>query len=419
MRFLYNLLFQLAIPFILLRLYLRGKTNQAYRMRWKERFAYYEQSPYKKSIWVHAVSLGEAIAAVPLIKALQNKYPDITIVATTMTPTGSEKLRQVFADKIIQVYVPYDYSGAIKRFLRHFNPILLVIMETELWPNLLHYSSQKKIPIFLANARLSDKSYRHYKFLKFFAKKMLNCITFIAAQSASDGDKFLSLGFAKEKLLVTGNIKFDMEVAEDIKIEAEALKSTLNISINRPIWIAASTHQGEEEKILIAFKKVLQFLPNVLLVLVPRHPERFIQVRNLCLQQGYNVICYTEKKQCDHNVQILLGDIVGKLLVFYSLAEVAFVGGSLVSVGGHNLLEPAAVKVPILTGSNLNNFQEISSLMFKDSALIIVKDENELAEGVLNILQNKNLAKSLTNAATIILEQNKGALKKLMQWIDI
>jgi len=418
MLFLYNVFFQIFIPFIILRLYWKSRRNSAYRQRWSERFAYYKNISYKHSIWIHAVSLGESIAAIPLINVLKQKYPDENIVVTTMTPTGSERLRQKFGDEIIQVYVPYDYSGAIKRFLQHFNPKLLIIMEKELWPNLLHYSAKRKIPILLANAQLSLRSFHRYQLIESFAKKILACITTVAAQSAVDGERFLALGLKPEQLLVTGNIKFDLTIADEVKEEAKKLMEFLDIAKNRLIWIAASTHEGEEKKVLIAMRKILKVMPEVLLILVPRHPERFGQVRDLCLDQGFKVVCYSQKQSCGAETQILIGDIIGKLLVFYSLAQAAFVGGSLVPVGGHNLLEPAALGVPILIGPNLTNCKEISTLFFADEAAILVQDEKELAEQVLQILQDKALHDLLAQKAVAILEQNKGVLEKLMFWVE-
>ena len=418
MLFLYNVFFQIFIPFIILRLYWKSRRNSAYRQRWSERFAYYKNISYKHSIWIHAVSLGESIAAIPLINVLKQKYPDENIVVTTMTPTGSERLRQKFGDEIIQVYVPYDYSGAIKRFLQHFNPKLLIIMEKELWPNLLHYSAKRKIPILLANAQLSLRSFHRYQLIESFAKKILACITTVAAQSAVDGERFLALGLKPEQLLVTGNIKFDLTIADEVKEEAKKLMEFLDIAKNRLIWIAASTHEGEEKKVLIAMRKILKVMPEVLLILVPRHPERFGQVRDLCLDQGFKVVCYSQKQPCGAETQILIGDIIGKLLVFYSLAQAAFVGGSLVPVGGHNLLEPAALGVPILIGPNLTNCKEISTLFFADEAAILVQDEKELAEQVLQILQDKALHDLLAQKAVAILEQNKGVLEKLMFWVE-
>lgn len=418
MLFFYNLIFQLFIPFIILRLYWKSRRNPAYRERWRERFAYYKNVPYQHSIWIHAVSLGESIAAIPLISALKKKYPNENIVVTTMTPTGSEKLRQTFGKEIIQVYVSYDYSGAVKRFLRHFNPNLLIIMEKELWPNLLHYSAQRKIPILLANAQLSLRSFHRYQLIESFAKKILACISTVAAQSTADGERFLALGLRPEQLLVTGNIKFDLTIADEVKEEAKNLVESLGIAKNRPIWIAASTHEGEEKKVLAAMREILKILPETLLILVPRHPERFGQVRDLCLEQGFKVVSYSQNQPCGAAIQILLGDVIGKLLVFYSLAQAAFVGGSLVSIGGHNLLEPAALGVPILIGPNLANCKEISALFFADGAAILVQDESELAEKVLQILQDKELHDLLAQKAVAILEQNKGVLDKLMFWVE-
>ena len=417
MRYLYNLLLYILLPFIPLRLYLRGRKNPAYLENWRERFALYKTPPLKNTIWLHAVSLGEAIAAIVLIKELKKKYPEKNIVVTTMTPTGREKIKSTFGDEISLFYAPYDFPYAIKRFLKHINPDLLIIMETELWPNIIHYSAKQHIPILLANARLSPHSFNGYKRIKFFMGKMLSSITTVLAQSKEDGERFLNLGLSKEKLIISGNIKFDIAIPENISEEAKNLSKKLNFASNRPIWIAASTHKGEEEKILVSAKKILAILPNTLLILVPRHPERFDEVANLCKEQKFKAIRFSQNQICTEDTQILIGDTIGKLLVFYKMAEVAFVGGSLVPTGGHNLLEPAALNIPILTGPNLSNFKEISTLLFSSNAALLVNNETELAATVLELFRNKEKCQALTHAANKVITQNKGALHKILNEI--
>lgn len=422
MRLLYSFLFCLVLPFLPLRLYLRGRKNNDYNKRWHERFGLYNHKKFlQDSIWLHAVSLGETISVIPLIKNLLVKYPSTKIIVTTMTPTGFAKMRDTFGEKILLHYVPYDYPGAVKRFLNYANPSMLIIMETELWPNILYYAHQRHIPILLANARLSLRSFNRYKIVPRFVKKMLANITTIAAQSEADGERFLNLGFSKERLLITGNLKFDITLPDNLWEETAKLKQHFNLDNSSRVWIAASTHVGEEEKILFAARKISEAMPNVILILVPRHPERFNDVYNLCLEQGFNVVRYSDttlKPYKNHaKCTIILGDVIGKLLHFYALASVAFVGGSFVTVGGHNLLEPAALGIPVLTGPNLANFKEISAVMLRAHAAEIVTDEQILASKIINLLQDDSSRIAMGEAGKKVIAENKGALTRILQWI--
>lgn len=417
MRIIYNLLFYLLVPFLPIRLWLRGRKNPAYRLRWNERFAHYKKcKPIAESIWIHAVSVGESLSAIPLIKALKRTYPKMQIVVTTMTPTGAERMQKTFGDEILQLYVPYDYSGAVKRFLNYINPKILIVMETEFWPNLLHYTKKRKIPIILANARLSTKSFLGYKKIQFLTKAMLASFNLILAQSNYDANLFVQLGAEAKKVKVTGNIKFDLEISDTLKKVSNQLQQL--ISKDRKVIVAASTHEGEEEQVLQAFAAVLQKHANSLLILVPRHPERFVKVFELCKQSKFNVIRYSEitvNAFLPTDINIIVGDVMGKLLQFYSIADIAFVGGSLVPIGGHNMLEPAVFALPIITGSYLHNFAEISYLMKKQNAMVTVSDANELAEKIILLLQDDSLAKAMGNAAKNVFEANKGATKKILK----
>lgn len=240
----------------------------------------------------------------------------------------------------------------------------------------------------------------------------------VAAQSAADGERFLKLGLNPQKLVISGNIKFDIEVPADLKIRAKKLATSWCLNLNRPIWIAASTHQGEDEKILIAAKKIKMHLPNALLILVPRHPERFDLVAKLCHQQGFKIARFTEMPTSADNIEIIIGDTIGQLLLFYSLAKVAFVGGSLVPIGGHNLLEPAALGIPILTGPYLDNFRDISKLLLNDKAAMLAHDENELATKIILLFQNQGLRNKMARSAMVKVKQNKGALAVLKNVIS-
>lgn len=412
MRIIYTCLFYLALPFAILRLFWKARKNPGYKERWHERLGYFTTPKLDKSIWVHAVSLGESIAAVPLIKSIKKRYPEANIVVTNTTPTGAQRIRQVFSNKeVYQVFFPYDYPQAIKRFLSHFKPQLLVIMETELWPNVLYYCRQSNIPILIANARLSLHSYKNYQKIGKFTKAMLNNITTIAAQSIVDQERYLALG--AKQVILAGNIKFDLTIPGELITKAARLHALWG----RTAWIAASTHPGEDQQILAAHKKIKEVIPDALLILVPRHPERFTEVTKLSKEQ-FNTISYKRQEPCAADTEVIIGDTVGELLLLYAVSGITFVGGSLVPNGGHNLLEPAALGLPVISGEFTFNFVEITRLLLEAGSLTIVKNADELAETVIRLWQNDTLRKQQGEAGKLVVEQNKGALAKLVHWIE-
>lgn len=395
-----------------LRLLWKARKNSAYRKRVLERFAFFKFPMLQDSIWLHAVSVGEVISAIPLIKNLMREYPGTTIVVTTMTPTGASCIQKIFKDKVLQLYVPYDYPFAVKRFLHYMNPKILILMEAELWPNILHYAAQYKIPIVIANACISERSFANYKKIRSLIQSMLGYVTSVAVQSKIDAARFIDLGLDPEKILITGSVKFDIQIPDDIL--ERALQFRVALGKNRPIWIAASTHQGEEEKVLNAAKQVQQAIPDSLLILVPRHQERFNEVFALCNQQGFNVVRYSEQHQYSGSTNIVLGDAMGQLLFFYAASDIAFVGGSLIHWGGHNLLEPAALAKPIISGRNLEEFREISQILTDADALILVDDEAALAQNVINLFQNKVLQEKLGCAALDVVNKHRGATQTVL-----
>lgn len=415
MRHIYNLFLYLVLPLLPLRLLWKSRKNTAYRQRIFERFACFNLPALKNSIWIHAVSVGELISAVPLVQDLIHTYPKTTIIITTMTPTGAERIQKIFGKQVLQLYVPYDYPFAVKNFLRHINPKILILIETELWPNLLHYSSKRKIPIIIANARLSQKSFEGYKKIKLLMRSILNCITCLAAQTKLDAERFSALGVDPKKILIAGNVKFDLKISDDVFMRALQLR--LIWGKDRPIWIAASTHKGEETKILSAAQIVLKAIPNSLLILVPRHQERFNEVFDLCLKQGFDIIRYSENQKCPAQTNIILGDVMGQLLLFYAVSDIAFVGGSLIPWGGHNPIEPAALAKPIISGQNLNSFLEISDLLTNADALIRVDDEIALARNLITLFKDKALQEKLGGAALDVVEKHRGATKKILERI--
>ena len=368
LRVLYTVLFYLAIPFVLLRLWRKGKKNMGYRVRIRERFGY---APFtsKRSIWLHAVSLGETVAAIPLIEGLLNTYPDYDFILTNTTPTGSEKVRQHFGSRVLHCYFPYDLPGAWRRFFKRINPAFILIMETELWPNLLTFADRKNIPVMLVNARLSDISIKEYAYLRPFVKQMLLKIKIIAAQSALDAERFISLGANSADVIDVGNLKFDMKVSVDLVAKANELRPNIARS---PIWIAASTHKGEDELILNIHKDLLQHYSNALLIIVPRHPERFDMVVALAQASGFKTVRKSEAIP-DGSTQVFVGDTMGELQFYYALADVAFVGGTLMPIGGHNPLEPLALGKKVIVGPYTNNakmtYDELVKAQLADSRL--------------------------------------------------
>ena len=420
-RLLYTLIYTLLLPVILLRLLWRSRLAPAYRQRWLERFGIFNAPDFdhrKPAIWLHAVSVGETLAAVPLIKQLQLEHPDWQWIITTTTPTGSEQVRAIFSGAILQntfahVYAPYDLPIFLSAFIKRTRPALAIVMETELWPNMLHSCRTHNIPVIIANARLSEKSARGYAKLAPLTRSMLADVSMIAAQQNADGERFIHLGLAHEKLIVTGSIKFDLDLEDAIRNKATALRMQWSCNEMRKVWLAASTHPGEDEIILQAFAELKKQFSDLLLVLVPRHPERFSTVATQCEQAGWSIIKRSSKIAPNAGTDIVIGDTMGELLVFYGAADIAFVGGSLVPVGGHNLIEPAAWACPVISGPHLFNFSEVERLLQENNALVIAKDSDELVAAVKNWLTNEELRKNSGAQAKQVADNNRGALKKL------
>ena len=417
-RFIYSVVFYLITPVIILRLFIRGLAAPNYRKRWGQRFGFFTPSESsKETIWLHAVSVGETLAAVPLVKALQEKYPERRLLITCMTPTGSERITAAFGDSVDHSYAPYDTPGAVARFLKRVQPKMLIIMETELWPNTVAACYKRQIPVILANGRLSEKSARGYARVSKLSGPMVAQLSAVAAQHGDDGGRFTALGLPAEKLHITGNIKFDLELNAQIRLSAEALRQQWDGTNQRPILLAASTHRGEDEIILQAFSLIKQSVNNALLVLVPRHPERFNQVGDLCLDAGYSLARRSNNDSTD-NADILLGDTMGELMTFFGACDIAFVGGSLVANGGHNMIEPAAWGKPTLSGLSVFNFAEVSRLLAEAGGLSLVEDAAALAESVIELMKNPEQDQQMGLSAQQVAEANRGALERLLAVID-
>ncbi|MFJ5190394.1 lipid IV(A) 3-deoxy-D-manno-octulosonic acid transferase [Pseudomonas fulva] len=414
-RTLYTLLFHLALPLLALRLYLRARKAPAYGRRIGERFAIKLPTMRKGGIWVHAVSVGESIAAAPMVRALLKAYPELPITLTCMTPTGSERIGALFADepRVQHCYLPYDLPWAAGRFLDHVQPRLGVIMETELWPNHIHQCARRGIPVALANARLSERSARGYGRFARLTRPMLAEMSLIAAQTEVEAQRFLALGARAACVQVTGSIKFDLKIDEQLVPRAQALRQQW-AATSRPVWIAASTHDGEDALILQAHQQLLQVHGDALLILVPRHPERFDAVHAICSQQFATVRRSTGLPLLAQT-QVLLGDTMGELLFMYALADMAFVGGSLVPTGGHNPLEPAALALPVLMGPHVFNFLEISAMLREAGALQQVDDAQGLAGAVQRLVELPQDARRMGEAGRAVMRANQGALQRLLK----
>ena len=417
-RFFYSVSIYLLSPIILLRLLYRALRAPAYARRWRERFGFVAQTNGGKTIWLHSVSVGETLAAVPLVKALQQRYPDYRLTVTCMTPTGSERIQAAFGDSVDHYYAPYDMPDSVARFLNRVRPELLLIMETELWPNTIAACSSRSIPVILANGRLSAKSAAAYGKIPRLVGSMLRSISAVVAQHDDDGNRFARLGLPPEALTISGNIKFDLHLDSEVRAKAQSLTTEWQGENQRPVLLAASTHAGEDELILQAYgqiKAALSVAP--LLVLVTRHPERFNQVAQLCEQAGF-VVARRSTGEPTAPADILLGDTMGELMSFYGACDLAFVGGSLVPTGGHNMIEAAAWGVPVVTGPHLFNFAEASRLLIEGDAMIVCEDADSLAEQCIGLFANRQRCTQMGDAAHRIAEANRGALDRLLAVID-
>lgn len=411
-RLVYTLILALAAPLLLFGLY-RSKPNKPkFGQRWKEHFGITPKlNGQTRPLWIHAVSVGESLAAIPLIKAIKEKTPDQIIVVTTTTSTGAEQIAKL-GDLVEHRYMPIDFAFAVRGFLQAIKPAKMLIIETELWPNTLATVHKANIPIVVVNARLSEKSQQNYAKVQPLFNLIHPCLSKVLCQSQADADRFAKLGVAAEKLCVTGSIKFDIHISDEIKRKGAELRAQLGQ--NRPIWIAASTHKGEDEQVLAAHRQVLESHPNTLLILVPRHPERFDSVFILCQAQGFETIRRTQPQDVTNSTQVYLGDTMGEMLVLLGAADVCFMGGSLVGdkVGGHNVLEPAALGVPIITGPSYFNFKEIVDSFVKECGLIIVEDRLTLAKAIIQFIESSEQCIAYQTAGIKIVNMNQGSLKK-------
>jgi 3-deoxy-D-manno-octulosonic-acid transferase len=413
----YTCVFYLITPLILLRLLWRSIKAPAYRQRWRERLGFYENASSQHAIWFHAVSVGEAEALFPLIKRIQSNYPAAKLLVTCTTPTGSARIKAVLQDSVTHVYLPYDIPDAVKRFLRHNKPKLAVIMETEIWPNLYANCGKQQIPLYIINARLSEKSCRGYQKISALVGSALEHVTLIAAQTKADADRFLKIGAKDNQVETLGNIKFDVVIPQELIQQGQLLKQVL--FKDRFVWLLASTHKDEEALFLQIYPEIKQQLPNLVLIIVPRHPERFNDVEKLCQQYGLTVVKRSLNQPCQATTDVYLADTMGELKMLYAAADVAFVGGSMVPVGGHNILEAAAVGVPVMFGPAMTNFKEIAQGVLAKQAAMQCQNQAELVSVLLALSQQPQLRQQLVARASEFLQDNQGAMDRIFAKLRI
>lgn len=416
-RFFYTLLYYSLLPLIVLRLLYRAWRAPAYARRIGERFGLFAAPVLPaRPLWIHAVSVGETLAAVPLVQALRQRYPALPIVITTMTPTGSERVRASFGDSVFHVYAPYDMPDAIGRFLRRINPLAAIVMETELWPNTIAALQRRGIACIVANARLSEKSARGYRRVAALTCPMLNMIDCIAAQTQADAARFVALGAPQKNVRVTGSIKFDIALDESLQQRATEVRVGWG-GDSRSIVIGASTHEGEESALIAAYKTLKNEYADLLLILVPRHPERFERVAQAIAAAGLQYVRRSRGDGVSSATDVVLADTMGEMLLLLGASDIAFVGGSLIERGGHNMLEPAAWGLPVVTGESDFNFAEVSRLLQESGGLVKVKDATSLTNQLARWLRSDGARSSAGDAARSVVEKNKGALGRLVELI--
>lgn len=416
MRSLYTLLIYLAMPLVLIYLLARGLRSGDYLERWRERFGRFEAPARQGGIVVHAVSMGEVNAASMMVRELARRFPADPLCLTTLTPTGSARVRELFGDSVFHVFVPFDLPGAVRRFLDRVRPRLVVIMETEIWPNLYHAAAARGIPILIVNARISEHSIGGYRRLRGLTGTALRQVSAIGAQSPLDRQRLLEIGALEEQLTVTGNMKFDVRVPPSLAEQGEAIRMAWGAQ--RPVVVAGSTHEGDERVLLTAFGRLLTVVPDALLVLVPRHPERFGRAAQLARQAGLGVALRSAGLSCPADAQCFIVDAMGELLLFYAACDVAFVGGSLEPVGGHNVLEPAALSKPVVFGPHTANFAEITEQMLGCGAALRVADAAELEAALLRLCADPDQRDRMGQSGARLVRSGQGAVDRTLELIE-
>lgn len=403
-RFFYTLLLYVLLPFVFARLFSRAKKQPAYLSHLKERFGFHGMAPMENTIWLHAVSVGETRAAAPLVDLLLKSRPECRLLITHMTPTGRETGEKLYGNNAAICYLPYDYPFAVERFLEHFRPKIGILMETELWFNLIHHCRKGGIPLFLVNARLSEKSLGNYLRIGKLARQGLRELEGIAAQTEPDAARLRQLG--AEKVAVCGNLKFDVSIPENIA-------DFRHLFGGRPVFLAASTREGEEAPLLEAFEKI----GNILLVIVPRHPQRFAEVENILKQKGIPFVKRSENRAVDPDTRVFLGDSMGEMYAYYASCDCAYIGGSLLPYGGQNLIEAASLGKPVFVGPHTYNFEEASALAVEAGAAIRVDNAEMLARKAEELLKYPGKIAEMSRAGLEFASRNRGAARRILDLV--
>jgi 3-deoxy-D-manno-octulosonic-acid transferase len=416
MRILYSLLVALSTPFVLLYFSMRGLKDRAYFTRWGERFGFVHPGGKTGGVILHAASVGEYNAASSLIRALLNRYPGLPLTITALTPTGSERVVNDLGDKVFHCYIPLDLSGAVSRFLNRTKPKLIIVLETEIWPNLYRQAHRKGIPLLIANARLSKSSVKHYQRFPGLANATLQPVAWVGAQSNTDAKRLIQCGTDPAHTTTTGNLKFDLQISASLLEQGEAMRSRWNP--DRPVLVAGSTHEADENIILPAFTQLLKSIPNALLILVPRHPERFTRAAQAARSAGLSVAMLSETKTCSEQTQCFIIDAMGMLMTYYATADATFVGGSIGQQGGHNTLEPAALGKPVIVGPNTANAKEIVSKLIDCGAAIRIRTQQDFQTIAESLITDGPLRDQMGQAGLALIENNKGALNSTLDAIE-
>ena len=412
LRGLYSAALYVLLPATIYHLIWRSFRQGEYLLRWSERYAAYGDRPARgETIWVHAVSVGEVNAAAPLVNALRARRPDLRLLLTSITPTGSARIRALWGETVEHVYLPYDLPGAVARFLRHYRPRVGLVLETELWPNLLFGCRDHGVPVWIVNARLSERSLRGYRVLRPWLWRALRTVRGVLAQSPADAARFVRLGADAATTRDVGNLKYDIAASPREATLAEECRRRLD---GRRAWIAASTHPDEEAAVIAMHARLRRRWPDLLLLWAPRHPERFRAVAQQAIEAGWQVATRRFTHWPDTSDEVFVIDTLGELAAFYGCAQVAFVGGSLQDIGGHNLLEPAAAGTPVVTGPYLRNFADIAERMRAAGALRVGADAREVASGLEALLDSPEARDAMVAAGLALVEEGRGALERTL-----
>ena len=415
----YTLALWLILPLLILKLVLRIIKNPSYLNRLGERFGNGKKIEPSFDLWIHAVSVGEVHAATPLVQGFLTDHPAARVIITTMTPTGARQVVDTFSTSVVHRYVPYDYGFAVKRFLDHVQPKVLILMETEIWPNIIRHCHQRNIPVAMANIRLSEKSASRYHMIRPLIRSVLSRVSVFATQTEDDRRRLKTLGADANKIHRTGSTKFEIKMPFNIADLTHTIRAEWGF--DRPVIVAGSTHEGEEALLLRTFKKLQAKFSDLLLVIAPRHPERFDPVARLVAKNGFEINRRSiDDRKLDNQVNVQIADTMGELAILFGAADIAVVGGSLIpirGIGGHNILEPCAAGVPVVFGSNMGNFLEISRLTLEAKAGFQIKDEEDLDKVLNQLLQDSNLRNLMGDRGKNMIHQNTGATSKTLQLI--